>query len=150
MGHYFGLISVATIKFMFAPFYGLAFHLSFLETFICTFIGGLISAVIFYWSAEFFMKRTARKRMEKINKAIENGQVVVPKRKMTRVNKSIVKVKRSIGIWGIALFAPLFLSVPLGSIISAKFYGKNKRTFPIILIGLAMNGFAITSLAYAF
>jgi len=150
MGHYFGLIGVATIKFMFAPFYGLAFHLSFIETFICTFIGGLISALIFYWSAEFFMKRAARKRMEKINKAIEKGKPLIHKRKMSRVNKTIVKIKRSIGIWGIALFAPLFLSVPLGSIISAKFYGKDKRTFWIILLGLVLNGFTITSLAYAF
>ena len=150
MGHYLGLIGVSMIKFMFAPFYGLAFDLSFLETFLCTFMGGILSAVIFYWSAEFFMKRAATKRMEKITKAIESGKPVVHKRKMTRVNKTIVKVKRSIGIWGISLFAPLFLSVPLGSIISAKFYGKDKRTFFIILLGLAINGFSITALAYAF
>lgn len=150
MGHYIGLIGVAMIKFMFAPFYGLAFHLSFLETYLCTFIGGLISAIIFYWSAEFLMIRAAKKRKEKLIKAIEKGEPYVRKRTMTRVNKAIVKVKRSIGIWGIALFAPLFLSVPLGSIISAKFYGKDKRTFWIILLGLVINGFTITSLAYAF
>ena len=38
-------------------------------------------------------------------------------------------MKRSVGIIGIAFWAPFFLSIPLGSIITAKFYGDNKNTF---------------------
>ena len=70
------------------------------------------------------------------------------KKKFTRFNKFIVKLKRRFGIYGIAFYAPLFLSVPLGSIVTAKFYGKEKRTFPLILIGICMNGAITTGLAY--
>lgn len=150
MSHYYILTAFATVKFMFAPFYGLAFHLSFIETLVFTYVGGFFSACIFYWSAEYFMKRASKKRIAKYHAIIQKGGTFVPKKYMTRTNKAIVKVKRSIGIWGIALYAPLFLSVPIGSIITAKFYGKEKRTFLIVLLGLALNDTIISCLAYAF
>jgi hypothetical protein len=49
---------------------------------------------------------------------------------------------------GICFFAPLFLSIPLGSIISAKFYGKDNNTFLFIFVGLLLNGALTTFLAY--
>ena len=62
----------------------------------------------------------------------------------------VVKLKRSVGIYGITFLAPLFLSVPIGSIISAKFYGKKKITFLLIVIGMFTNGLLTTGLAYIF
>jgi hypothetical protein len=56
------------------------------------------------------------------------------KRKFTRVNKGLVKMKRGLGIYGVTLVAPLFLSIPIGSIVCAKFFGHDKRTFPLMLL----------------
>ena len=64
------------------------------------------------------------------------------------MNKLIVKIKRTLGIYGVCLFAPLFFSIPGGTIISAKFYGKDKRTFLLILFGIVVNGAITTSLAF--
>jgi hypothetical protein len=150
MGHYFVLIGLATFKFMFAPLYGLMNHLSFIESYLCTLAGGFVSATAFYWPAEIFMARAHKKRKEKLRKSLESGKKIAVQKNMTRTNKMVVKIKRSIGIWGIALYVPLFLSVPIGSIITAKFYGKDKRTFYIVLLGLAMNGFIFSLLFYLF
>ena len=64
------------------------------------------------------------------------------------MNKFIVRIKRRFGIFGISMYAPLILSVPIGSIITAKFYGKDKRTFPLIVVGIIINGALTTGLAY--
>ena len=136
------------IKFMFAPFAGPLRELSFLETYLSCVAGALFCAVIFYFSAEFFLIRTHERRKKKRLQALEKGIPYKEKKKFTRTNKLIVKVKSRFGVRVMAFFAPLFLSVPLGSIITAKFYGKEKRTFPIVLTGIFINGLITTSIAY--
>jgi hypothetical protein len=60
-----------------------------------------------------------------------------------------VQIKRRFGFYGITLFAPLLFSVPIGSFVAAKFYGKKSTTYLFVLIGLALNGLLLTSIAYA-
>ena len=148
LGKYSALFFLSTVKFMFAPLGGPAADLAFLETYLVCLSGALFSTTIFYFMSEFFMLRTHQKRIAKYNKAIDRGEKPKLKKNFTKVNKAIVKLKIKIGVYGVALFAPLFLSVPVGTIITAKFFGKEKKTFPLIVIGLAMNGLIITSLAY--
>lgn len=133
---------------MFAPLGGPALGLSFMETYLSCVAGGIFAACVFYFSANYFMHRAKRKRDEKLHKQLESGIPFKAKKKFTRVNKAVVKVKMSLGIYGTALWAPLFLSVPLGSIIAAKFFGDDKRTFPLIILGMFMNGLITTSIAY--
>jgi sterol desaturase/sphingolipid hydroxylase (fatty acid hydroxylase superfamily) len=149
-GAYFTLAVLSTIKFMFAPVAGLKLKLSFLETYLSCVSGALICAVVFYFGANFFMLRAQNKRLIKYRKSVEQGTPIKRKKNFTRVNKTIVRVKRSIGIIGISLWAPFFLSVPLGSIVVAKFYHKKKMAFPLILIGIFINGFVSTFITYLF
>ncbi len=135
---------------MFAPFGGPSMKLTFIETYFSCVAGAILAALIFYFSSEFFLIRAHKKRVAKIREAEKNGIVIKVKKKFTRTNKAIVRVKHRFGIWIMAMYAPLFLSVPLGSIITAKFYGKEKRTFPIIILGIFVNGLITTSIAYLF
>lgn len=136
------------IKFLFAPFGGPAAGLSFVETYLSCVAGAIFCAFIFYFSAEFFMKRAHNKRVEKMKEMLKSGIEVKRKKAFTRTNKMIVRLKRRLGIFGISMYAPLFLSVPIGSIITAKFYGKDRRTFPLILLGIFVNGLITSGLAY--
>ena len=145
---YFTLFSLSMIKFMFAPFGGPAMKLNYLETYLSCISGAFVAAFIFYFSSEFFMIRAHKKRQAALQASITNGTPLKYKPKFTRFDKLIVKLKRRFGIYGIAFYAPLFLSVPLGSIVTAKFYGKEKRTFPLILLGICINGAITTGLAY--
>lgn len=145
---YFSLFGLSMIKFMFAPFGGPAMKLNFFETYLSCISGAIAAALIFYFSSEYFMIRAYKKRQAELHKSITNGTPLKLKRKFTRFNKLIVKLKHRFGIYGIAFYAPLFLSVPVGSIVTAKFYGKDKRTFPLILLGICMNGAITTGLAY--
>lgn len=145
---YFSLFGFSMIKFMFAPLAGPGLKLNFLETYLSCISGAFLAAFIFYFSSEFFMIRAYKKRQAELHKSISNGTPLKLKRKFTRFNKLIIRLKRRFGIYGIAFYAPLFLSVPVGSIVTAKFYGKEKRTFPLILLGICMNGAITTGIAY--
>lgn len=146
--YYFSLFSLSMIKFMFAPFGGPGLKLSFIETYLSCISGAFFAAVIFYFSSEYFMKKAHDKKIAAIRRAQEFGIQVKHKRSFTRFNKFIVRLKRRFGIFGISLFAPFVLSVPLGSIVTAKFYGKEKRTFPLIILGICLTGLLTTSLSY--
>jgi hypothetical protein len=141
---------LASIKLMFVPIAGSLMGLSFLETYLSVVLGGIFTAAIFYFSANYFMHRAKHKRDSLRKEQIANGIPILEKRKFTRMNKGIVKVKMTLGIYGTALWAPLFLSVPLGSIITAKFFGNDKRTFLIIILGMFINCAVTTGIVYIF
>ncbi len=143
-----GIFLAAFVKFMFAPFAAVNLGLHFSVTWITVFSGGLVSALVFYFASEYFMKRAHDKKVAKILKAKANGTPLKRKKNFTVLNKKLVKFKHGIGQKGLCILAPLFLSVPLGSIICAKFFGHKKSTFPIIVFGLAMNSFILSFLAY--
>lgn len=133
------------IKFLFAPFGGRLADLNFFETYLSCVAGAIFSAAIFYYSSEFFLKRARQKRHD----LHASGKVEeTPKRKFTRMNKFVVRIKRRFGIVGVSMYAPLFLSVPIGSIIAAKFYGKDRRTFLLIVLGMVVNGLITTGIHY--
>jgi hypothetical protein len=139
----------ATFKFMVAPFTGRhAFHLSFFETFLACTAGGIFSAAIFYYSSEFFIRRTERKVKTLKQEALKKGIIYQEKRKFTRMNRFIIRLKKAFGIIGISFWAPFLLSVPIGSMIVAKFYGHDKRTFPLVILGMFFNSFIMTGIAY--
>ena len=139
----------STIKFLFAPFTGPGLGLNFIETYSASVAGAIVCALVFYFSSEFFMKRAREKRHKLYHEALEKGIELKNKKKFTVLNKSIVKIKKRLGIYGIAIYAPFFMSIPLGSIITAKFYGKEKKTFFIILFGIFMNALITTGLAFS-
>lgn len=122
------------VKFMFAPYSGKALGFSFLENHIVTFLGALVSATIFYHGASYFNNRARLKRIKKDAKRVAQGKK--PKKKFTRTNKIIIKIKHGIGFYGLGIFAPIFLSVPIGSIIVAKFYHHKKFAYWYVIIVL--------------
>lgn len=130
---FWSVFFLATFKFMFAPFGGIPFELTFLETFFAALLGGITSSFVFYFSANYFLKKSNKKEKAKVH---------------TKTNKFIVKLKSKTGRIGICFWAPFFLSIPIGSIITAKFYGKFQSTFLLILIGMALNSLIMTTLAY--
>ncbi len=147
-GKYIGFFGFSMIKFMFTPFGGPKAGLTFIETYLTCSAGALFSAAIFFFSSEYFLKRAHRNRKEMIRKSIETGIPLNQKKKFTKTNKFIVRIKQKFGIIGVAFFAPFLLSIPIGSIITAKFYGKERRTFPLIILGIGINGIITTGTAF--
>lgn len=145
---YFGLLALSTIKFLFAPFGGPALKLNYFETYFSCIIGALISSTFFFFLAEYFLKKSLNKKREAFIKAEKAGIQLPKKNIFTKTNKTLIKIKHRLGIFGVSFLAPLFLSIPVGTIIVAKFYGKNKFTYPIIILGIILNGLITTGISY--
>ena len=146
---YSAFFLLSTVKFLFTPFGGPAAGLTFFETYLTCLLGAFFSGTIFYFLGEFLLNRSKNKNLLRRQKAIENGEPLKEKKIFTKMNKNIVKMKHRFGIVGISFFAPLFMSVPVGTIITAKFFGKRKITYPLILLGFCINGLLTTGIAYS-
>jgi hypothetical protein len=115
----------------------------FWEITISSALGGSFSSFLFYFASERVIS-FQKKRLEL--KALKGN--VKPKRKFTRANKWVVKIKQTFGILGITLLAPLLLSVPVGSMVCAKFYSDNRYTFPLMLLWIGVNSVLLNLLWY--
>lgn len=134
---------IATVKFLFAASIVGASSLSPLEIAISTGLGALCSFNVFYWSSSYFMNKAKnRKTRSPRNTAIRD--YVNKKAVFTKMNKYIVKAKMSkSGFWLICILAPLFLSVPIGSILVAKFYRDTKAAYPLVMVSLTLFAFIL-------
>ena len=144
------LFGLSTVKFSFAPFGGKIAGLTFIETYVSCCSGAIVSAAIFYFLSNYFIKKSIEKNAKIRKHFLDQGLPIPVKKRFTRMNKWVIRMKHSIGIIGIAFWAPFFLSIPLGSIITAKFYGHNKNTFLLIMAGVLLNGLITTGITYLF
>jgi hypothetical protein len=140
---------LSTVKFLFTPFGGPAAGLTFFETYFSCLAGAFFSGTIFYFLGEFLLRRAREKKHAAYHESLKTGIAIKQKKTFTPLNKGVVKMKRKLGIVGISFFAPLFMSVPVGTIVTAKFFGKNKFTYPLILLGMVCNGLLTTGIAFA-
>ncbi len=136
---------LGSVKFLFAASIVSTTALTPIEIAISTGLGAIFSFNIFYWSSGYFMRVAKEKKI----RAIHNG-TYKKKNTFTKLNKLMVNTKKSkSGFWLICIFAPLFLSVPIGSIIVAKFYREYKLTYPVAMISLSVMAFALAYLSEA-
>ena len=147
---YLTLATLATIKFMFSAIPGPALGLNYAETVISIFIGAVISGAFFFFSAEYFIHRAQNKRLKLFQEALNKGEAIAQKRVFSRMNKGVVRLKIRFGKIGICFWAPFLLSVPLGSIIVAKFYGKYSFTFLYVILGMLINSLLTSFIVYVF
>ncbi|NQY10852.1 MAG: hypothetical protein HRT71_15245 [Flavobacteriales bacterium] len=105
-----------------------------LEIFVSVTAGAWLSMSFFFFSSSLLMRKAAEKRARTLEAYLKSGEEIKRKKTFTLFNKSIVWIKRNIGIYGITFLAPLLLSIPVGSIVCAKFYGKQKQIFPLMML----------------
>jgi uncharacterized membrane protein len=134
MSHALQALSVlfmATFKFLITGLYSFSLGFSFWETLLFTMIGGTLGATGFYLLGtrvlEWFRLRYVRKRQARISKG------VAPKRIFTRTNRIIVKIKHRYGVIGLVAIAPPILSIPITSLLAAKYFRHERRTLPVLL-----------------
>ena len=123
---------MGTVKFMFAATSMMAFSVSYWEVVFATFLGAFVSFNIFFFFSGLLMERAREKKLEKI----KNGSLK-SKKQFSRMNKFIVKMKlSSFGYFVLVIVGPMVLSIPIGSIIIAKFYRRIKFTYWLEMVSL--------------
>jgi hypothetical protein len=146
---FWSIYFLAMVKFMVSTLPGPGFKMAFHETWLAAFLGAATASAVFYFGSEVVMHISHRRRIQKRETALAAGKDPINYNKPTRTKKFIIQVKQRFGFYGITLLAPLLFSVPIGSYVVAKFYGKFRSAFLFVLLGLAANALILTFISYA-
>lgn len=146
---------LAMIKYFYAPIYGDAIRIGFWYNFFSLISGGMLAFMIYYHFSKIalvfsnrmgpFLKKVlpvswheARQR-RKMRRQIKRSQ----RRKFTWWNKFMIKFRHQYGMWGIILLTPVFLSLPVGAFLLRKYYIENKKSVPLALLFIVVEGFML-------
>jgi len=141
------LILLSTVKFLFVPFLSINFYnYSFITSVIINTSGGIIGSTFFFKTSFYFVQRSLKKRQAKID-----AGKAKPKKIFTKMNRFIVVVKNTMGMYGLALITPALISVPIGSAIAAKYYHlRPKKMLGLIYISSTLWAMALSGIAIIF
>ncbi len=141
------IIGFSTWKFLPMPFLAVnGFGFGIGHSILFTILGGWVGTLFFYGSSNKWFEKARKRALEKEKRAREKGEAFF-KKKFTRTNKIIVRVKRAFGLIGLALLTPTIISIPLGSIIAAKYFRRNRWTVPALLISVAFWSVLLSTIA---
>jgi hypothetical protein len=132
---------LSIVKFILAPFLmiinpGGTEHWSFLATILICGSGAAIGTYIFFHFGEYIFDWMAH-------------HLKRPRKVFTRLNRRIIKIKWRYGFRGLVFFS-VFISVPIASIVAAKFYRHRKKVVSKLIFGFFVWSVALSSLAYIF
>ena len=126
MDAWYEIISVflmSAIKFFAAPLLAKSFGFNYLQTILITSLGGIVG-VFFFYRLGARIVRFFPNFFKPVNKT---------RRIFTKKNKFFVILIRDYGLFGIAIFSPILISIPVGSFLAARFFERHSLMAQIIL-----------------
>lgn len=163
MPYYLKIINVfllATVKYFYTPLAAFLLKLTLTETIVTMVSGGIFSFFTFYYLTNILLaggrlfkptiiKITPDKWIEGYNRRKQERAIKRKHRKkFTRRNKLIIKIRRNYGFWGIILATPIALSIPLGAFLMHKYYRNKKGAVLYSIIAIAVEGIILCFLYY--
>ncbi len=127
------LFLLGTVKFMWAPAACIAAGYTLFQTIVLTSSGGITGITTFYFFGTFVNRNMNRLRSRKRRDAYD-----LRKKIFSRRSRSIVRFKASFGLIGLAIVTPAILSIPIGSVLAAKFFSHNRLTYPLLLLSTVL------------
>ena len=125
------VVATGMVKILFTPWIAFSLGSKFGGAVLWTFVGGCSGTLLFYRISAWLIERA---RVRAVRKQLRSG---IPVRIFTRFNKFVVRVKRMHGLFGIAAVLP-FISIPVGSVLAAKYFRHDRRTIPALLGSVAV------------
>ncbi|MBO75521.1 MAG: hypothetical protein CMD33_09640 [Flavobacteriales bacterium] len=127
----------AVVKFFVTPSLMIARGWGFWSTVIITSAGAAVGVWIFYFSGKWILKKWADFRGER-----------GPKRPFfTPQRRRMVRFRRLYGMWGLLAVSGL-ISVPIASMLAAKYYRRDERMPWILLVAFVSWSFILTALSF--
>ncbi|WP_128548579.1 hypothetical protein [Larkinella soli] len=132
---YLSVLLASTLKFIGGPLSGAALGLNWVETWLCTVLGMMLSVITVTYAGTAFRAVVGRFRKSK-------------PRRFTRRTRLAVKVWKRAGIFGIALLTPLILTPIGGTILALSFKVHRPQIFVYMLLSALSWGIVFTLLVY--
>lgn len=124
------VLGMSIAKFVLAAAVSYGFNHTYFQTILLLACGGAAGTAAFYLLGvrilDWFRRRYVRRRAARLAKGI------APKPIFTRTNRFIVRLKHNYGLVGLAVMPPI-LSIPITSLLAAKYFRHDRRTLPFLL-----------------
>ncbi len=104
------------------------FNMSFLQTVLFTNIGGVLGIVVFGILAKSLLVLYRRFWPQKLKFQRKK------KRTFSKRNRRLVRFKKKYGLPGIVVLTPVLLSIPVGTFLIVKYYGKQKQNYVYLFL----------------
>ena len=119
----FSVILTSSVKFFAGPILAKSLGFSYLNTVIVSSVGGMVGVFVFFnlgtrivnFFPNFFKPIKKKKRV------------------FTKKNKFFVNVIRNYGLFGLSIFTPVLISIPVGAFLAARFFQDQKNTALLIM-----------------
>jgi hypothetical protein len=138
------VIAVGGLKMMVAAGFGAGFGFTFFKTFLFTSIGGCMGVLVFYRLSDWLMERSRlqwlKRRAESL---LQGGRPLKPV--FTKRNRWLIRLKHVSGYLGVAALTPLVLTIPVGSILAARFFHHDRRTVPALLVSVVLQALCVSA-----
>lgn len=145
IGQVISVIAAGTLKMLVSAGMGVGFGMGFLQTFLFTSIGGCLGVVVFYQLSGSLIERARVKWLRKRAAATADRSLKFPTI-FNRRNRWLVNVKHKGGLRALAALTPLVLTIPLGSILAARFFRHDRRTIPALMLSVVLQALCVTAL----
>ena len=145
------LVALSSVKqFWTVPVVVLAGY-SYWETILINNIGGIAGFFIFYYIGEIkIVRHYFGLLMSAIFRFIGFGNAQKERKKFTRRNRFIIAVKGKYGLIGLSFLTPVLFSIPLGSLLAARYYDEDRRTIPFMISSILFWSVSFTSVLFFF
>ncbi|MBK9049083.1 MAG: hypothetical protein IPN54_04155 [Bacteroidetes bacterium] len=158
------IILLSSVKFVAGPpfaYYDERYDFSFFETVIYCVLGGMLGVSVFtFFSIELqliasWFKNKYKKVIAKSRASLQRGskaEIVEftdhgeHKKLFTPRNRKFVRIWRKYGLIGVAFLTPVFISIPIGTIIANAFEDNKKKIFLYMLISIVFWSVFFTSM----
>lgn len=151
------LILISSVKFLFAFPLALSFGFSFFNTFTITVSGGIAGVIFFafisqeliiFWN--WFKKRCilpypkTAKRLKFLIGDPDKAAKPIP----IKTKRRYIRFKKNFGLYGIAALTPCIISIPIGTFLVVRFYGRSKKNVLILCVAVVIVGAILSSLVH--
>jgi hypothetical protein len=147
---------LATVKYFLTFPYAIVIGLDYTQTIIAVTVGGISGFIFFYYFSGFII-RYFNKHKGALNFTIRKYFWVdlaglfkwEPRTRpfSTKRIRSLVKFRRSYGLWGIIIMTPVILSIPIGAFLLKKYYSTHKNVFAYMMISILGWSLVFTTIA---
>lgn len=142
IGQVISVIAAASMKLLVSAGMGVGMGMGFWQTFLLTSIGGCLGVVLFYSLSGSLIERARVKWVRRRAAAAADRSLEFPAI-FNRRNRWLVNVKHKGGLRALAALTPLVLTIPLGSILAARFFRHDRRTIPALMLSVVLQALCV-------
>lgn len=151
VSEYIAVALASTFKFVGGPVAGMAMGLSWLETTVCSTAGMMLTVFLITYGSSLLKRFSTFRWFRHIStffKGMSRLQWVKrlfgPRKLFSKTTRLAVKVKSSLGLWGVAFLTPFLFTPILGTFIALSFRFPKREILQKMLVCGLVAGFLQT------